>query len=625
MCGIAGILSENSNLVSREKLVKMTDSIVHRGPDGSGHWQSEDGHVGFGHRRLSILDLSESGAQPMHYLGRYTLTFNGEIYNYLEIRDKMQKIGYKFRSNSDTEVLLALYDLKKEACLQDLDGMFAFAIYDNQTREVFCARDRFGEKPFFYTQFDGAFYFASEMKEFWAAGVARNPDPEMIFNYLHFDLLDNHSDLGQTFFKGVRKLAPGNYLIWKEGKFIIRKYWAINPQNQNRTIGLEEAKEQFRTLFIESVSRRLRSDVLVGSSLSGGIDSSLVVCVMDHLLKDHPESIQNTFSARFKNFHKDEGYFIQKVREKTRITSHEVYSEMDELDLVFDKICHHQEEPFGSASILVQYQVYELAKKMGVTVLLDGQGADEILAGYHPYFTTFFNEIRKKSVVAFEREFAAYNQLHEGNTINAKISKPGLKKSIMVKFPKLANKLSHQILKNKLKNVFYLADDFFSEYKRRTHNDFNYDFGHLNSHLYFSTFEIGLPTLLRYADRNSMAQSREVRLPFLSHDLVEFVFNLPSELKIKNGWTKYLMRAAFEDLLPEEIAWRKDKIGFEPPQKSWMDSPSTQDKIRAAREILSKEGILKKGVENMPIQSQMAHRKGDGSWNHLMTANLFAK
>ncbi|WP_026968969.1 asparagine synthase (glutamine-hydrolyzing) [Algoriphagus terrigena] len=623
MCGIAGIISEDRNQVAKEKLVKMTDSIIHRGPDGSGHWISEDGKVGFGHRRLSILDLSETGAQPMHYLGRYTVTFNGEIYNYLEIRDKLLERGYMFRSNSDTEVLLALYDFKKENCLQDLDGMFAFAIHDKQTNEVFCARDRFGEKPFFYTQFQGAFYFASEMKEFWSVGVDKTPDSEMIFNYLHFDLLDNHSELGQTFFRGVRRLAPGNFLIWTDGKFVTKKYWNINPQKQNRSIGLEEAKEQFRALFMESVSRRLRSDVLVGSSLSGGIDSSLVVCAIDHLLRDHPESIQNTFSARFKNFHKDEGYFIQKVREKTRITSHEVYSEMDDLEAVFDKICYHQEEPFGSASILVQYQVYELAKKRGVTVLLDGQGADEILAGYHPYFTTFFNEIRKRSGAQFEKEFSAYAQLHEGNTINAKIPKPGLKQSIAANFPGLVNKVARRVLNMQMKNTALMAEDFFTEYKPLSHNDFNFDFGHLNSHLYFSTFEVGLPTLLRYADRNSMAHSREVRLPFLSHELVEFVFSLPSELKIKDGWTKYLMRIAFEDSLPAEITWRKDKIGFEPPQKSWMDNPNTQEKIRASREILSKNGILKKGAENLPIQSQVAHTKGDGSWNHLMVANLF--
>jgi asparagine synthase (glutamine-hydrolysing) len=623
MCGIAGILSENPREINLERLVKMTDTIVHRGPDGSGHWISEDGKVGLGHRRLSIIDLSETGAQPMHYLDRYTLTFNGEIYNYVEIKERLLQKGYSFRSHSDTEVLLALFDHKGEKCLEELDGMFAFALYDKQTGEVFCARDRFGEKPFFYTEYQDAFYFASEMKEFWGVGIQKHPDPEMVFNYLHYDLLDNHLDLGQTFFKGVRKLPPGHFLIWRAGTFSINKYWSLNPKIQNRSIGLDEAKEKFRNLFMESVSRRLRSDVLVGSSLSGGIDSSLVVCAMDTLLKDHPESIQNTFSARFKNFHKDEGYFIQKVREKTRITSHEVYSEMDDLDEVFNKICFHQEEPFGSASILVQYQVYELAKKKGVTVLLDGQGADEILAGYHPYFTTFFNEIKKRSGAQFEKEFSAYMQLHEGNSINAKIPKPGWKEALVTNFPSLFNKVGRKVLNLKMRNTSLMAEEFFSAYRTKPHNEFDFDFGHLNSHLYFSTFEVGLPTLLRYADRNSMAHSREVRLPFLSHELVEFVFSLPAEMKIKEGWTKYIMREAFEDILPEEIAWRKDKIGFEPPQKSWMDNPSTQEMIREARGTLSKEGILKKGAENLPIQSQAANSKGDGSWRHMMVANLY--
>ncbi|PZX57777.1 asparagine synthase (glutamine-hydrolysing) [Algoriphagus ratkowskyi] len=623
MCGIAGILSENPNQVSKEKLVNMTNSIIHRGPDGSGHWVSEDGKVGFGHRRLSILDLSESGAQPMHYLDRYTLTFNGEIYNYLEIKERLIKNGYQFRSHSDTEVLLALFDLKRERCLEDLDGMFAFALYDKQTGEVFCARDRFGEKPFFYTQIEGAFFFASEMKEFWALGISKIPDSEMVFNYLHYDLLDNHSDSGQTFYKGVRRLEPGHYLVWKNGKFQIKNYWRIDPLKQNRSISLAEAKEKFRSLFMESVSRRLRSDVLVGSSLSGGIDSSLVVCAIDDLLKDHPESIQNTFSARFRNFHKDEGYFIDKVREQTRITSHEIYSDMDEMEGVFDKICYHQEEPFGSASILVQYQVYELAKKHGVTVLLDGQGADEILAGYHPYFTTFFNEIRKKSGSKFEKEFSSYLHLHQQNEINAKVAKPGLKQSVASRFPSLINKVGRKVVNYKKKNSTLMSDDFFGQYKKKAYNDFNFDLGNLNSHLYFSTFEVGLPTLLRYADRNSMAHSREVRLPFLSHDLVEFVFSMPAEFKIHNGWTKYLMREAFQGLLPEEITWRKDKIGFEPPQKSWMESSKSQEKIRAAREVLSKEGILKLGAKDLPIVSQAANTQGDGSWSHLMVAKMY--
>ncbi len=625
MCGIAGILSEDTNLVSREKLVKMTDSIVHRGPDGSGHWMSQDGKIGFGHRRLSILDLSETGSQPMHYRDRYTITFNGEIYNYLEIKGKLVAKGYQFRSHSDTEVLLALYDQKKEKCLQDLDGMFAFAIYDKSTREVFCARDRFGEKPFFYHHSKDSFFFGSEMKALWAAGVPKDPDPEMIFNYLQFNLVENPADLGQTFFRGIRKLAPGHFLIWSNNQLRISPYWSIDHGKRIESITLTEATEKFRSLFMESVSRRLRSDVLVGSSLSGGIDSSVVVGVMDQLLRDHPESIQNTFSARFRDYHKDEGYFIQQVKDATRINSHEVYSEIEDLETVLDDICYHQEEPFGSASILVQYQVYELAKKHGVTVLLDGQGADEILAGYHFYFSTYFNEMGKRSKSMMDREFLAYETLHRENLINSKVAPTNWKMGIKSKFPDFFNTLSRTFINSKLKNQSGMDSDFFSEYRKRTHNKFDFDFTDLNSHLHFSTFQLGLPTLLRYADRNSMAHSREVRLPFLSHELVEFVFSLPSDMKIHQGWTKFLMRKAFEDVLPTEIAWRKDKIGFEPPQKKWMEDPKTVEQIKEARRLLGSTGILNKETASKSIEATQAHAIGDGSWNHLMVSKLFEK
>lgn len=623
MCGIAGILSPDSRNISLPHLKSMCDQIVHRGPDGEGQWINQESTVGLGHRRLSIIDLSESGKQPMHYLDRYTLTFNGEIYNYLEIKKKLLEKGYHFRSNSDTEVLLALYDLKKEACLEDLDGMFAFALYDNHTKTVFCARDRFGEKPFFYYQDKETFYFASEMKALWAVGVPKNPNNGMVFNYLQFDLIENPNDQSETFFEGIKRLSPGSCLIWNSGEIKIKSYWHIDLERHSGNLTFDQASERFRELFYESVSRRLRSDVLVGSSLSGGIDSSLVVCVIDQLLKESGKNIQNTFSARFRNFHKDEGKYIDFVREATRIKSHEVFSDMDLMETELDKIFYHQEEPFGSASILVQYQVYELAKKHGVTVLLDGQGADEVMAGYHFYFSTYFNELRKKSKKQFQNEFFNYSELHRDNKINLKIERPGAKDYVKSMFPTLFNQYSHKVISLRLKNSGMMKEDFFRTYKNNTHNKFEYDPSNLNEHLEFSTLKLGLPTLLRYADRNSMAHSREVRLPFLSHELVEFLFSLPSEFKIHQGWTKYIMRKSFEDILPQEIAWRKDKIGFEPPQKKWMENPKMIERIRESRRALTQEGILNPNAVDAPIQSVAANSMGDGSWAQIMVANLF--
>lgn len=625
MCGIVGILSPDSKNISLPFLKSMCDQIVHRGPDGEGQWVNQQGNVGLGHRRLSIIDLSDSGKQPMHYLGRYTLTFNGEIYNYLEIKKKLEQKGYHFRSNSDTEVLLALYDLKKEACLEDLDGMFAFALYDNHTKTVFCARDRFGEKPFFYYQDNETFYFASEMKALWAVGVPKNPNKGMVFNYLQFDLLENPNNQGETFYEGIKRLSPGSYLIWNSREIKIKSYWHIDLERHSDNLTFDQASERFRELFYESVTRRLRSDVMVGSSLSGGIDSSLVVCVIDELLKQSGKNIQNTFSARFRNFHKDEGKYIDFVREATNIKSHELFSDMNFMETELDKIFYHQEEPFGSASILVQYQVYELAKKHGVTVLLDGQGADEVMAGYHFYFSTYFNELRKKSKKQFQNEFSNYAELHRDNQINLKINRPGAKDYVKSMFPTLFNQYSHKVISLRLKNSGMMKEDFFKTYKNNTYNKFEYDPSNLNEHLEFSTLKLGLPTLLRYADRNSMAHSREVRLPFLSHELVEFLFSLPSEFKIHQGWTKYIMRKSFENILPHEIAWRKDKIGFEPPQKKWMENPKMVERIRESRRALTQEGILNPNAVDAPIQSVAANSQGDGSWAQIMVANLYEK
>jgi asparagine synthase (glutamine-hydrolysing) len=440
MCGIAGILNFKGSPIQISQLKVMTDSIIHRGPDGEGHWISSNGEVGFGHRRLSIIDLTAGGNQPMHYAaGRYTITFNGEIYNYIEIREKLVKKGYIFQSNSDTEVLLALYDLKKENCLQDLDGMFSFAIWDDDKKELFCARDRFGEKPFFYTQNSGYFAFGSEMKEIWALQGGRVPNFRMVNDYLRYGYVSNPQKPGFTFYKDIFQLPAASYLKIKNNVLTIEKYWSIHLEKRS-VLSFDDAMESFRELFTQSIQRRLRSDVAVGSSLSGGLDSSLIVCLVSELLKGKGSNI-NTFSARFKNFVKDEGKYMQYVIDKTEANPHYIFSESDVLNNEIDKIFHHQEEPFGSSSILVQYQVFELAKKNNVTVLLDGQGADEILAGYTPYYQTFFNELSKNNPEQYQEQLNYFLEIQKGNIINpqAKVfnKRYGIKEILKQNFPVL--------------------------------------------------------------------------------------------------------------------------------------------------------------------------------------------
>jgi asparagine synthase (glutamine-hydrolysing) len=629
MCGIAGVVRFDGRSLQVSDIKSMTDIIAHRGPDGEGQWLSDAGHIGLGHRRLSIIDLSENGHQPMSYANeRYHIVFNGEIYNYLEIRQFLLKKGYAFHSLSDTEVLLALYDFKREDLFHDLDGMFAFVIYDKKEETIFCARDRFGEKPFYYRYQPGEYFaFGSEMKAIWNYTGLKEINNEMVYYYLQYGFVTNPQIPEDTFYKNIYQLPAATYCLIKNGNVSFNKYWNIDLTNKS-SINFEEAKEQFRHLFIESVNRRLRSDVPVGSSLSGGLDSSLVVCIVSEILGG--KNMQtNTFSARFKNYEKDEGKYMQYVVDKTKANPHYIFSESDVLDQEIDKIFYHQEEPFGSSSILVQYQVFELAKKNNVTVLLDGQGADEILAGYMPYYETYFNELCLHNPKEVEKQITAYLTLHNDNKIN----KPSLKLHNRVEYFKRWLRAKTPFLISMARSfrngttepaIGNLSADFFKAYSKSIAPVFEYDANSLNSHLMAHSTQYGLGTLLRYADRNSMAHSREVRLPFLSHELVEFLFSLPSSFKIQDGWTKYLMRKAFEDTLPKEIAWRKDKIGYEPPQKEWMNQPEIIERVIQAKKKLVANNILdKKILDQEPIFSA-ANESGDKSWEYVMVSKLIS-
>ena len=418
MCGIAGIISADSAEINNDSLKRMTDALAHRGPDGDGHWISTNNKVGLGHRRLSIIDLSNEADQPMHYMNRYSIVFNGEIYNYIELRSTLLKNGYSFSTSSDTEVLIAYYDWKKKDCLKDLDGMFAFAIYDNKENKLFCARDRFGEKPFYYHyKKDKGFYFASEMKALWAFGVEKQVNESFIYNYISNGNIVDPLQPTHTFYKNIVNLQPASYLEVDINNLQveINKYWDIDIGHRSELKSLDDIQSQFYALLEESINRRLRSDVPVGSSLSGGLDSSLIVCMINKL--NDGKINQNTFSARFPDFKKDEGKYMDMVINKTNVSPHFVFPDPAGFIYNIEKLFYHQEEPFGSASIYAQYCVMQLAKEKNVTVLLDGQGADEILAGYHAYFPVYLNETRKQDKKTYKLEKAAYEEMY-ANTFN---------------------------------------------------------------------------------------------------------------------------------------------------------------------------------------------------------------
>lgn len=609
MCGIAGIVAFNNN-VDQQRLKKMTDVIAHRGPDGEGHWINKSGKVGFGHRRLSIIDLSENGKQPMHYAeGRYTITFNGEIYNYVEIKKELLSKGYSFRSESDTEVLMALYDLKKENCLLDLDGMFSFSIWDEKEQVLFCARDRFGEKPFYYFQNENEFVFASEIKQFFAGGLKKEINSSAVYYYLNFNIEGNPYKPEETFYKDIVQLMPASYLKLQDGKISIKKYWELDEKTVS-TISFDDAVGRFKELFNTSLKRRLRSDVPVGSCLSGGLDSSSIVLSIDKMKAEG--QVQKTFSARFKDFEKDEGKYMKMVIEKSNsIQNYDVWlTENDFLDS-FEDLNKSQDEPYGSTSIVAQYHVMKLAKKNGITVLIDGQGSDEYLVGYIPFYITYLNQLLSSSSNQYQLE---KQKLKEYHGVDHNLSFNG---KMQLKYPALFNSLSKTksivVPKKKiLETVNYLTKDF-SETIAKKENPYT---GKSNSVLRKSVYETinGIPfnALLRYADRNAMAHSVEVRLPFLSHELVEFSNALPDNYKIHEGWSKYILRKSMEPILPKEITWRKDKIGFVAPQEKWMQGSTVKGYMNDAFQNLIKKGILDPKAQSYCDQ-----------WRVLMLDQLF--
>jgi asparagine synthase (glutamine-hydrolysing) len=592
MCGIAGIVKSSNVKVDKEQLQQMTLSIAHRGPDGEGFWFNDKGNIGFGHRRLAIIDLSNKAKQPMQYANTLTITYNGEIYNYLELKNQLTKKGYQFNSESDVEVLLAMYHCYKEDCLQYLDGMFAFAIYDGAKEEIFIARDRFGEKPFYYSYKPNEYFmFGSEMKALWAGGVNKEVNSSMLYNYLQSGFLENPNDAAETFYSNCFKLPHSHYLKLNVNTlaFSIYKYYDLEYKKENTTISLEEATSTFKNLITDSTTKRLRSNVEVGSSLSGGLDSGIIVSTIN---LNNNNLNQNTFSAVFPGFEKDEQNFIELAVKDKAIKTH--FTTPTATDFISDikKLFWHHEEPFDGPSVYAQYCVMKLAKQNGVKVLLDGQGADEVLAGYDYFYDSFFNTLNKKNNAEQKKQLIAYQKLFQN-----KKRKKSLRQVIQNINPKALNTA-------KKTEVYYkqLTQSFFTNSFYRLHKNSSFDeaiksSNDFNTHLYLKTFKYGLQHLLQHADRNSMAHGVEVRLPFLNHKFVEFAFSLSATYKINEGYTKWIARQSFKEMLPTEIVWRKDKVAYEVPTQDWLTSNEWNELlINSKNKLIDKRIISKKSL-----------------------------
>ncbi len=573
MSGIVGILNFNSESISEVLIKAMTNTLYHRGPDDEGYY--EDSGIGLGHRRLSIIDLSPAGHQPMcNEDCTVWITYNGEICNYKDLTLELKARGHIFKSRTDCEVIIHSYEEWGQKCVNKFNGMWAFALWDSKEKRLFCARDRFGIKPFYYFLDKDRFIFASEIKSILKdKTIPCRPNDGVIFDYLAYENSDYIDHTEATFFQGIERLMPAHYIVvGVNGTSNISRYWDLDPARRVPHISDEEAAHKFYDLFEDSIRLRLQSEVPLGTSLSGGLDSSSIVCVINKLILRNginPAVIgekQKTFSACFHEKAYDEREFIQAVIEKTDAESNLVFPDGIDIFNLVPKFIKDQGEPVAGISQWAGWLVMKLTRERGVKVVLNGQGADEILAGYGSYFLANFKDLFKEGKLwSLKNEIDKYSEYHE-------YPKWWLIRELLRHFiPFHPFRWKRRLLDKKEMGLFpsWLNKNFIKKHGHMIEKKTRYK-GYMDQSLYnFLTFE-RLPSLLRYEDRNSMAFSIESRLPFLDYRLVEFCFSLPSRQKVRNGVGKIVLRNALKEILPNAVHERIKKIGFATPENIWF-------------------------------------------------------
>jgi asparagine synthase (glutamine-hydrolysing) len=557
MCGIAGIITfENctQRLPNTDLVQKMCSALIHRGPDDEGYYSDTNVHLGM--TRLAILDLRK-GLYPLkNEDGTLLLFYNGEIYNFGELRSQLNSSGHKFNSATDGEVIVHAYEEWGPDCVKRFNGMWAFALWDANKERLFLSRDHFGIKPLYYAVSENFLCYASEIRALLSVpGIKTEPNEKLIYDFLVDGRVD-HTE--ETFFTGIFRIMPAHYAtLTLSGSLEKKRYWSMDSITQgDAATTLVEASEKVRKLFIDAVRLRLISDVPVGTCLSGGLDSSSIVATIARLKNEEKKSIGKklqTFSACYPDDPIDESRFANLVTKISNAEPNIVYPGTTELWSEIPELIRTQEEPFVSSSIYAQWKIMQTARSHRVTVLLDGQGSDEVMAGYIEYFKPYITDLfRRRKVMTALREAT---------------------RSLDLTFPLFLRSL--RIVRGIDSTIGpYLNEEFASVFRSRRSD-------HRMSRildpdltpsklLNDDTTCFILPGLLRYEDKNSMHFSIETRLPFLDPRLVEYVASLPMCFKIRGGWTKRVFRDAMQGILPKEIRRRRSKIGFETPQQSWL-------------------------------------------------------
>ena len=639
MCGIAGIFSlERDRKINTRMLQEMTEAVRHRGPDDAGYLcaargavysysehdstpsirqryvpldHSVEAFLGFGFRRLAILDLGESGHQPMSdfELGLH-IVFNGEIYNHIELRNELRQAGYSFHSSSDTEVILKSYHHWGEACLERFNGIWAFALWDEKRGKLFCSRDRFGVKPFYYALKDGFLYFGSELKQLLLTPIGKELNHTMIWRSMKINAMLVYD--GETFWQQIKALPAGSNLLAAKGNISIECYYELDPAAfETSRRSFKTAAQTYREHFLRAVDWQMRSDVEVGACLSGGLDSSAIVCAAANLA----EKPLQTFSSWFPEVPAlDERHWIGEVAKSSNSISHLCSPSAEEALSWFSDATHYNDLPVGSG-FAAQYAVMRQAQGKGIKVLLDGQGSDELTAGYrHAQYRYLADLIRKGKLVNLLKDFPAY----------LKSMKPA--------------EAAPALLKSLLSALLPEARLYQLEFLRLRFEPFNTDFihearsegrgailskiadlrpGRLSSFLYNMIYTTSLQTLLHYEDRMSMAAGIESRVPFLDHELVELAFSLPSSYKVKPPQGKMIHRQAMQPIVPKAIYERKDKAIF--------GSPLTQVWLRRelrnwVESIFASAVFRRRGIWNLPLINTHWRRylRGDNSQAEML-------
>jgi asparagine synthase (glutamine-hydrolysing) len=572
MCGITGIINKNNNPVDKLLTKKINNLISHRGPDDEGFYFGDN--FAFGHRRLSILDLSQDGHQPMHYNDRYTITYNGEVYNYIELKDELKKLGYSFNSNTDTEVILAAYDKWGESCVNKFNGMWSFALFDRKENNIFCSRDRFGIKPFYYTEVDNKFIFGSEIKQLLEFHDRNLVNKDILIDFIVTRFEDYNND---TFFQGIKKLEQSHNLIYdlNNHSFSIKRYYDITINDEVKKLSLDDSISEYREKFNQAINYRLRSDVKVGTCLSGGLDSSSIASIAAQEYNKKSSERFTAIHAKSSEKTTDESGYAKLVSDYSNINLVITEPSSSDIKNSINEVVYTQEEPFAYMDVFLQYFVMKKAKEEGCTVMLDGQGGDETLLGYSRYYPSIYYSIFKNDGI-----FPAIKSVLNSKKNNAKMRLNWILKftigSFFSSMRKRYLKYNTSFLRP-YKNTFSILDKISNSF-------FN-----VNDLQVFDIYHTNLPLLLRYEDKNSMRHSVETRLPFLDYNALEVALSINTNYKIKDGWSKYILRKSIGRNIPEEVIWRKNKLGFNPPESTWFEfiSADIKDKISESK-ILNK-------------------------------------